>query len=66
MGASHDIPLRRAMQFAAAHMIETMIEELQPSAVLTGRAVSLAQLAHNVLADPDAAADHFLVSEVTH
>jgi hypothetical protein len=66
MGASHDISLRRAMQFAAAHMIETMIEELQPSAVLTGRAVSLAQLAHNVLADPDAAADHFLVSEVTH
>ncbi len=66
MGPSSDISLRRAMQFAAVHMLESMIEELQPSAVLTGRAVCLADLAHNVLAEPDEAADHFLVTEITH
>jgi aminoglycoside phosphotransferase (APT) family kinase protein len=60
MSPAGSVSLRRTTQFAAVHLLQSMVEELQTSVVLTGRAVCLAQLALNLLEHPDQAAIHFL------
>jgi aminoglycoside phosphotransferase (APT) family kinase protein len=60
-----NVSLDRAMRFAAVHLLQTMVEDLQESTELTSHAVCLAQLAFNLLARPAEAADHFLSLPVT-
>jgi hypothetical protein len=64
MEPMHAASLERTMRFAATKVLQCMLEELQPSVALTGRAVCLAQLAFNILSNPNDAAAQFLATPI--
>jgi hypothetical protein len=64
MAQAGAVSLHRTMRFAAVKLLQFMVEDLQTSVVLTGRAVCLAQLALNLLKDPHESAEHFLATRI--
>lgn len=55
-GPERAVRLRRSVLLAGARLVQTAYEHMQDAPALTGHAVCVLQLAHNVLARPDEAA----------
>jgi hypothetical protein len=52
--------LQKAVQFGAARLIQTAMEQMQTAVQLTGNTLAMLQLCYNILARPEQAIVHLL------